>query len=79
MKLKLSFGQNYLNHVWRKDGEADSPKNMVVKFGCCSIMIWGCFSAKGMGKISVIDGKMNAQMYKLVLQGNMISSVERMG
>ena len=29
------FGHNYRNHVWRKDGEAYSPKNTVrtVKFG----------------------------------------------
>ena len=34
-------------------------------------MIWGCFSAKGVGKISVIDSKMNAQK----IQKN-LSSVE---
>ena len=43
------FGHNYRNYVWRKDGEANSPKNTVstAKFGGGSIMIWGCFSAKG--------------------------------
>ena len=53
-----------------KDGEAYSQKNMVptVKFGGSSIMIWGCFSAKGVGKISVIDGKMNAQKYEEILE-----------
>ena len=56
------FGHNHRNNVcvWGGgDGEAYSPKNTVpaVKFGDGSIMIWGCFSAKGMGKISVIDGK----------------------
>ena len=56
----------YQNHAWRKDSKAYSPKNMVatIKFGSDSIMIWGCFSAKGMGKILVIDGKKNAQKYK---------------
>ena len=60
-KIEL-FGHNHRNYVWRKDG-AYSPKNTVstVKFGGGSIMIWGCFSAKGVGKISVIDGKMNAK------------------
>ena len=64
--------------MWRKDGEAYSPKNMVptVKFGGDSIMIWKCFSAKGVGKISVIDGKMNAQKYKQILQENLMPSVE---
>ena len=72
------FGHNYRNHVWRKDGESYSPRNTVstVKFGGGSIMIWGCFSAKGVGKISVIDGKINAQKYKQILQENLMSSVE---
>ena len=61
----------------RKDGKAYSPKNMVptVKFGGCRIIIWGCISAKGVGKISVIDGKMNAQKYKQILEENFMSSV----
>ena len=52
--------------MWRKDGEAYSPKNTVptVKFGSGSIMIWGYFSVKGVSKISVIGSKMNAQKYK---------------
>ena len=57
-KIKL-FGHNYQNPVWRKDSEGFSPKNTVptVKFGGGYIMIQGCFSAKGEGKRSVIDGK----------------------
>ena len=64
--------------MWRKDGEAYSTKNTVptVKFGGGSIMIWECFSAKGVNKISVIDGKMIAQKYKQILQENLMSSVE---
>ena len=38
-------------------------------------MIWGCVSAKGAGKISVIDGKMDTQKYKQILQENLMSSV----
>ena len=69
-KIEL-FGQNYRNH------SNTVPMNTVptVKFGGGSIMIWGCFSAKGVGKISVIDGKMNAQKYKLILQENLLFSV----
>ena len=41
----------------------------------CQIWQWQnndlwIFSAKGVGKISVIDGKMNAQKYKQILQEN---------
>ena len=46
-------------------------------------MIWG-YTAKGVGKISIIDGKMNAQRYKQILPEsfmslmpeNLMSSVE---
>ena len=78
-KIEL-FGHNYWNHVRRKDGEDYSPKNTVptVKFGGGSIMIWGCFSVKGVDKISVMDGKMNAQKFKQILQENFISSVENL-
>ena len=77
-KIEL-FGHNYRNHVWRrKDGKAYSPKNIVptVEFGRSSIMLWECFSAKSVSKISVIDGKMNAQKYKQILQENVMCSVE---
>ena len=72
------FGHNYRNHVWRKESEAYLTKNTLptVNLGAGSIMIWGCFSAKGVGKISVIDGKMNAQKYKQILQENLMSSVK---
>ena len=75
-KIEL-FGHNYRNHVWRKDGEPYTPENTAptVKFSGGSIMIWGWFSAKGVGKISVIDGTMNSQKYKQILQENLKSSV----
>ena len=62
----------------KKDGKAYSPTNTVptLKFGGGSILIWGCFSTKGVGKISVMDGKMNAQKYKQILQENLMPSVE---
>ena len=74
-KIEL-FGHNYRNPVWGK--EAYSPKNTVstVKFGGGSIMVLEWFSSKDVGKISVIDGKMNAQMYKQILQENFMFSVD---
>ena len=47
-----------------------------LKFDGVNIMICGCFSAKSVGKITVIDGKMNAQMYKVILQEYLMYSVE---
>jgi hypothetical protein len=44
-KIKL-FGLNAKRHVWRKRGTI--PK---VKQGGGSIMLWGCFSAAGTGRL----------------------------
>ena len=49
---------------------------LTVKFGGGSIMIWGCFSAIGTSNISVIDGRMNAAVYKNILEVNLMISVE---
>ena len=78
-KIEL-FGHDYRNHMLGKDSEVNSPKNTVptVKFSSGRIMIWGYFSAKGVGKISVIDNKMNAQKYKKILQKILMFSVERL-
>ena len=68
-KIEL-FGHNGIQKVWRKNGTAYIPKNTVptVKYGGGSIMIWGCFSAAGVGNIDIIEGRMNAEKYKNILE-----------
>ena len=43
-----------------------------------SIMVWGCFSAKDTGNVSIIDGKMNAAVYQNILEANLMISVENL-
>ena len=47
-----------------------------LKFGGGNIMVRGCFSAKGTGNITVIDGRMNATAYQNILEANLMISVE---
>ncbi|KAK3535038.1 hypothetical protein QTP70_002214 [Hemibagrus guttatus] len=74
-KIEL-FGLNGKRHVWRKPGTAHHLANTIptVKHGGGSIMLWGCFSAAGTGRLVRIEGKMNAAMYRDILDENLLQS-----
>ena len=61
-KIEL-FGLNAKRHVWRKPGTIPT-----VKHGGGSIMLWGCFSAAGTGRLVRIEGKMNGTKYGEILE-----------
>ena len=59
-KIKL-FGINSTCRVWRgKNAEYDTIPT--VKHGGGNIMLWGCFSAKGTGRLHCIEGTMDGAM-----------------
>ncbi|KAG2459777.1 TCB1 transposase, partial [Polypterus senegalus] len=72
-KIEL-FGVNARRHVWRKPGTAHHQANTIptVKHGVGSIMLWGCFSAAGTGRLVRIKGKMTAAMYRDILDENLL-------
>jgi hypothetical protein len=49
------------------------------KFGGGSIMVWGCMSWEGAGFAAKIDGKMDADLYRSILDENLMKSLEWYG
>ena len=60
-KIEL-FGLNTTCQFWRKPGTIPA-----VKHGGVSIMLWGCFSAAGTGRLVKIEAKMNGAKYREIL------------
>ncbi|KAK3535384.1 hypothetical protein QTP70_011608 [Hemibagrus guttatus] len=75
-KIEL-FGLNGKRHEWRKPGTAHHLANTIptVKHGGGSIMLWGCFTAAGTGRLVRIEGKMNAAMYRDIIDENMLHAL----
>ncbi|KAL0185280.1 hypothetical protein M9458_020977, partial [Cirrhinus mrigala] len=73
-KIEL-FGINSTRCVWRKKDEYN-PKNAIptVKHGGGNVMLWGCFSAKGTGRLHHIEGRMDGAMYREILGNNLLPS-----
>lgn len=48
-----------------------------VKFPA-SVMVWGCMSSQGVGRLRMIDGTVNAQKYKVILEEELLPSIEKL-
>ncbi|KAF9761922.1 Transposable element Tc1 transposase [Nosema granulosis] len=57
-KFNLLYSDGKVS-VWRKPETGLALKNLspTIKHGSGSIMVWGCFSYKGVGKLVFIEGK----------------------
>ncbi|KAK3574288.1 hypothetical protein QTP86_004365 [Hemibagrus guttatus] len=74
-KIEL-FGKNSTCRVWRRKNAELHPKNTIptLKHGGGNIMLWGCFSAKGPGRLIRVKERMDGAMYREILSKNLLPS-----
>lgn len=72
------FGSDSNHRVWKYPGEGIKNHHVhkTVKFGGGSIMIWGCMSWAGPGKIFQVQGRMNGEDYCNILQENLLPTMD---
>lgn len=79
-KINL-FSSDGRRWVWRVAGEeyTDACTIKTVKHGGGSIMLWGCMSSKGVGRLVEIKETMTGAKYVQILQENLFDSAVEMG
>ena len=72
MKTKIElFGLNAKHHAWRKPGT-----NHKMKLGGGTIMLLGCFSKAGTGRLVRIEEKINRAKYREIFDENLLQGAQ---
>jgi len=74
----MIFGSDGRQYCWKRPGEPlrDEHVKPTVKFGGGSIMVWGCFSSFGFGNIVRIYGRMNGELYRQILDEDLLGTIQ---
>jgi DNA-binding MarR family transcriptional regulator len=72
------FGSDGKVYCRRRVGEALRPQNVkkTVKHGGGNVMVWGCISWHGPGRLHRVEGRMNAMQYVQILSESFLGSME---
>ena len=75
------FGSDGKVMVWRTTTEELDPKCTVptVQHGGGSVKCLGCFSSYGVQNLVFIDGNMTGEMYRAILDNNLLQLVNKLG
>jgi len=70
-EIKINcLGSDGRKYVWKDVGEGLSDRLVegTVKFGGGNLMLWGCMGWDGVGYATKIEGKMDGELYKAILE-----------
>ncbi|GAB0092183.1 hypothetical protein DMENIID0001_071700 [Sergentomyia squamirostris] len=67
IRMTYSHGRMY---VWRRNGEMLSYKctHRTVKGAGQGVMVWGCMAASSVGRLVMLEGKVNSAVYLKLMQ-----------
>ncbi|CAJ0768169.1 9633_t:CDS:2, partial [Entrophospora sp. SA101] len=79
-KFKV-FGSDGKQYYWKCPEEPLNHFHVkpTVKFGDGSVMIWGCFTSRGVGGFCRIDGMMDAKLYQQILHEDLMNTIKYHG
>jgi transposase len=72
------FGSDGDRTTWKMKGEGLSDRLVegTLKFGGCSLMVWGCMMWEGVGNLVKIDGKMDTDLYQQIMEDDLLGSLD---
>jgi hypothetical protein len=76
---KFLFRYNHRERVWRLQSEK-FMKEAITSVNCHDkyIMVWGCFSARGVGELIWFQGKVAGIDYRKVIRNYLVKSIKRL-
>jgi transposase len=71
------FGSKRRQYCWVEPGAPLTSRQVqpIVKHGGGNIMVWGCFTAHGIGYLCRIDGGLDAELYRQILGDELMQTL----
>jgi transposase len=75
------FGSDGKQYYWKRHGEPLNQFHVkpTMKYGGGSIMIWGCFTSRGVGSYCKVDGTLDTDLYLKILREDLMWTIEDHG
>ncbi|GES88198.1 IS630 family transposase [Rhizophagus clarus] len=75
-KTRLTFAKKYQHWTPGEQLQSRHVKPTTVKFGGGSIFVWGCFTHLGVGYLCRIEGGLNGELYRQILEEDFLQTLE---